>query len=175
MNGEPLTPDHGAPVRLVVPGWYGCACIKWVNEIRLVDETTEVTSQMQEYATRTHQSGTPKLAVEYEPATIDAAAMPIRVEQWLVEQKTRYRIIGIHWGGSEPIRELRIQFRPGEGYITVDDLHTRPANMWGFWTYVWTPKTAGNYEIRMQISEPAMRTRRLDAGHYARTVKITDI
>ena len=35
MNGEPLPLDHGAPVRLVVPGWYGCAWIKWVNEIRL--------------------------------------------------------------------------------------------------------------------------------------------
>ena len=32
MNGEPLTADHGAPVRLVVPGWYGCCWIKWVNE-----------------------------------------------------------------------------------------------------------------------------------------------
>ncbi|MGH9172754.1 MAG: molybdopterin-dependent oxidoreductase, partial [Vicinamibacterales bacterium] len=31
MNGEPLTPNHGAPVRLVVPGWYGCSWIKWVN------------------------------------------------------------------------------------------------------------------------------------------------
>ena len=36
MNGEPLPPDHGMPVRLVVPGWYGCAWIKWVNGIRLV-------------------------------------------------------------------------------------------------------------------------------------------
>ncbi len=34
MNGHALTPDHGAPVRLVVPGWYGCAWIKWVNDIR---------------------------------------------------------------------------------------------------------------------------------------------
>jgi DMSO/TMAO reductase YedYZ molybdopterin-dependent catalytic subunit len=29
MNGKPLTKDHGAPIRLIVPGWYGCACIKW--------------------------------------------------------------------------------------------------------------------------------------------------
>jgi DMSO/TMAO reductase YedYZ molybdopterin-dependent catalytic subunit len=35
MNGQPLTKDHGAPIRLIVPGWYGCACIKWVNEITL--------------------------------------------------------------------------------------------------------------------------------------------
>jgi DMSO/TMAO reductase YedYZ molybdopterin-dependent catalytic subunit len=37
MNGNPLTPDHGAPVRLVVPGWGGTASIKWLTEIRITD------------------------------------------------------------------------------------------------------------------------------------------
>src|SRR5256884_4995300 len=44
MNGKPLTPDHGAPGRLVVPGWYGCACIKWVTAISFVDDAAEATS-----------------------------------------------------------------------------------------------------------------------------------
>jgi sulfane dehydrogenase subunit SoxC len=35
MNGNPLTPDHGAPVRLVVPGWGGTASIKWLTEMRV--------------------------------------------------------------------------------------------------------------------------------------------
>ena len=35
MNGEPLTPAHGAPVRLVVPGWYGMANVKWVTTLSL--------------------------------------------------------------------------------------------------------------------------------------------
>lgn len=175
MNGEPLTRDHGAPVRLIVPGWYGCVCIKWVNDIRLIDETAEATSQMQEYATRTHQNGIPKLAADYQPATIDAAAMPVRVEKWLVGRRIMYRIVGIHWGGSAPIRTLGIQFRPGEKYSRVDDLRERTGNTWGFWTHVWTPTSVGNYEIRMQVSEPALRTRRLDIGYYKRTVKITDV
>jgi len=37
MNGNPLTPDHGAPVRMVVPGWGGTASIKWLTEIRITD------------------------------------------------------------------------------------------------------------------------------------------
>ena len=59
LNGAPLPADHGAPVRLVVPGWYGCTCIKWVNELRFVGEEEPATSQMREFASRTHQSGTP--------------------------------------------------------------------------------------------------------------------
>ena len=67
MNGQPLTPDHGAPIRLILPGWYGCACIKWVNEIAPVDAGAEATSQMREYAARTHQHGMPERAADYRP------------------------------------------------------------------------------------------------------------
>src|SRR5215831_8420159 len=65
LDGAPLPPDHGAPVRLVVPGWYGCTCIKWVNELRFVGEDEPATSQMQEFASRTMQTGTPALARDY--------------------------------------------------------------------------------------------------------------
>src|SRR5260370_48710 len=85
MNGQPLSKDHGAPVRLIMPGWYGCASIKWVNAITLVDDFFLAESQMQDFAARTHQQGLPKLAIDYRPAIIDQAAMPIPVEKWLVE------------------------------------------------------------------------------------------
>ena len=55
INGHPLSVDHSAPTRLVVPGWYGCACIKWVKEITVVDEDAAATSQMKEYAVRTRR------------------------------------------------------------------------------------------------------------------------
>ena len=38
MNGEPLPPQHGFPLRLVVPGWYGMTNVKWLERITLVDE-----------------------------------------------------------------------------------------------------------------------------------------
>jgi len=48
-----------------------------------VDDAAESTSQMLEYATRTHQNGSPRLAKDFLPARIDHAAMPIRVEKWM--------------------------------------------------------------------------------------------
>ena len=48
LNRQPLPRDHGSPIRLVVPGWYGCISIKCVNEITLVEEAVEATSQMRE-------------------------------------------------------------------------------------------------------------------------------
>src|SRR5260370_15921796 len=117
MNGESLTRDHGAPVRVVVPGWYGCTCIKWVNAITFVDENAPATSQMQEFAARTHQQGVPKLARDYRAAAIDQAAMPIRVEKWLVDGRIKYQVVGLLWGGSRPVKMVEIRFYPEEDYV----------------------------------------------------------
>jgi DMSO/TMAO reductase YedYZ molybdopterin-dependent catalytic subunit len=175
MNGEPLTPDHGAPVRLVVPGWYGCACIKWVNMIGPVDEAAEPTSQMQEYAARTHQRGLPARASEYQPATIDPAAMPVRIEKWLVAGKVKFKVIGIVWGGLQPADNLQIRFRPEEPYVPVSRVQPAANSPWGLWTHVWAPRQPGVYRIRLRLADPSIRTRRLDTGFYVRQVEIDRI
>jgi len=175
MNGRPLTRDHGAPVRLVAPGWYGCTCIKWVKAITFVDENFLATSQMQEFAARTHQQGIPKLARDYRPATIDQAAMPIRVEKWFVDGRIKYRVVGILWGGSRPVKALEIRFNPEEDYVRVADFSQTANDPWSFWSHVWTPKTAGPYMIRLRVADPPVNTRRLDSGYYVRSVEVTEI
>lgn len=172
MNGQPLTRDHGAPLRLLVPGWYGCACIKWVNEIALVDNDVEATSQMQEYSARTGQSGAPKFAKDYHPAIIEPAATPVRVERWLVDGKIKFRLVGILWGGTRPVQALEIRFNPEEDYVPVDELRQAGNNTWSFWTYAWTPKSAGTYLIRLRVKGAGMPTKRLDSGYYLRSVDL---
>jgi DMSO/TMAO reductase YedYZ molybdopterin-dependent catalytic subunit len=175
MNGQPLTQDHGAPVRLVVPGWYGCACIKWVTGITLVDDTAEATSQMLEYTARTMQNGASKLAKDYQPAVIDQAAMPIRVEKWLIRGKIKYRVVGILWGGSQPVKDLRIRFNPEEEYVRIDNFHQLKNDPWSLWNHIWSPKEQGAYTIRLAVKDPPVQARRLDSGYYARTVEITEV
>jgi DMSO/TMAO reductase YedYZ molybdopterin-dependent catalytic subunit len=175
MNGEPLARDHGAPLRLVVPGWYGCCCIKWVNEVAFVDETAATTSQMQEYASRTMQKGVPQSLRDYEPATIDAAAMPIRVEKWAVGGKVKYRVVGILWGASPPAKSLEIRFNPEEDYAPVDHAEPPSAVTWSLWTHAWSPRAAGPYIIRLRVNDPHTRTRRLDVGAYVRSVEIDEV
>jgi len=175
MNGKPLTRDHGSPVRLVMPGWYGCTCIKWVNEITFVDDTAESTSQMQEFAARTLQDSAPQLARDFQPAVIDQAAMPVRVEKWKVGKSTRYRIIGILWGGKERIKTLEVRFDPPGEYVPVSFLRQEANDPWSFWTHVWEPKQPGVYAIRLRVKEPRVRARRLDAGFYERSLEITEV
>jgi DMSO/TMAO reductase YedYZ molybdopterin-dependent catalytic subunit len=176
MNGTSLPAHHGAPVRLVVPGWYACACIKWVRRIELVADEAEATSQMQEFAARTHQADGIALARDFLPAAIDVAAMPIRVEQWEVQGRPIYRVIGITWGGSAPADALQIRFETGGPWIDVSDFSRPPdAATWRLWTHRWRAAAPGRYHIVLRVKDPAVRTRRLDLFFYIRTVDITEV
>lgn len=175
MNGAPLTRDHGAPVRLMVPGWYGCTCIKWVNKISFVDETAAATSQMQEYASRTMQNGAPQIAREYAPATLEQAAMPIRIEKWASGEKIQYGVVGIAWGGTIPASKLQIRFNPEEDYVDVRSYKKSTNDAWTFWTHTWAPKQPGTYMIRLHFADTGVVARRLEAGYYMRSVEISEI
>lgn len=176
MNGAPLPRDHGAPIRLIVPGWYGCACIKWVNRVDLVADDAPATSQMREYASRTHQQGQPEWARDYEPAVIDTAAMPVRIEKWVDGQRILYRVIGVMWGGTKPTNALAIRFRVGEPWTRVEHCPL-PASTdaWTIWTHTWRPAAAGRYDIVLRVDDPSIRTRRLDIFFYTRAVVIDEV
>jgi DMSO/TMAO reductase YedYZ molybdopterin-dependent catalytic subunit len=189
MDGQPLTRDHGAPVRLVVPGWYGCTCIKWLTEIRAVPADSAPTPQMQEFAFRTMQRGSPKLARDYQPPAIDQAAMVTRVEKWRVGERIKYRVAGILWGGTAPVKRLEIRFNPEEDYVPVDEFGasvqqnapqssskgSNENDPWSFWSHSWSPSARGTYLLRLRVTEPAMQTRRLDMGFYVREIEITEV
>jgi len=176
LDGAALARDHGAPVRLVVPGWYGCTCIKWVDRITFVDDAAEATSQMTEYAGRTHQKGSPRLAREFEAARIDAAAMPIRVEKWRVAGRIKYRVVGLLWGGTGTVQALGIRFNPEEEFVRVQGLAVPQNGPWTLWWHEWSPAERGAYTIRLAVLEPSgVRTRRLDTGYYARSVEIEEV
>jgi len=176
MNGAPLPADHGAPVRLIVPGWYGCACIKWVNRIELVGDAAPATTQMREFAARTHQTGMPTLARDYERAVIDTAAMPVRVEKWTEGGRVFYRVVGIIWGGATPTNALSIRFKSGTPWVRVERCPLPESTLtWSLWSHTWRPSAPGRYQIVLKIDDPSIRTRRLDIFFYVREVDVDEV
>lgn len=176
MNGVPVPDDHGKPVRLVVPGWYGCTWIKWVNEIRLVGPDEAATTQMVEFAARTHQTDPHKLARDYSPADIQTAATPVRVEKRKTPSGLEYRIVGIVWGGTKPIDRLQIRFQKDGAFTPfsvcpVPKTHT----MWSLWEYRWKPTAPGTYDIALEVADQTVPQRRLKSGYYVRQVKVEEI
>ena len=174
MNGAPLSPDHGHPLRLVVPGWYGCTAIKWVNELALVDDEAPATDHMREYAGRTGQDpALPRRARDFKPASIDPAAVAVRVEKLGAPAGgSSYRIIGIVWGGRAPVRHLGIRLDPNAAFARVDEIGRGDGRTWALWSHRLPATAPGRYRIELAITGPRVRTRRLDAGFYAREIEI---
>lgn len=182
MNGQRLPLDHGAPVRLIVPGWYGCTSIKWVESVEVVAFDTPATSQMLEFATRTHQSGRPELARDYLPATLDFAAMPIAVDG--PDSGGGFRIHGIAWGDPDGVETLEIRCASAEpsaeggAWFRVEDFIVPARSSWSLWRHRFQPRQQGEVEIALRVGspgelgEPSVRTRRLDTGYYNRRVQV---
>ena len=177
MNGEPVPDDHGKPVRLAVPGWYGCSWIKWVNEIRLVGTDEQATSQMVEFAARTHQTEPHKYARDYAPAEIQTAATPVRVEKRKTPQGLEYRLVGIVWGGKTTVDRLQIRFGGADQPFTPFTICPAPKThtMWQLWEYRWKPEKPGTYDIALEVADQSVPQRRLKSGYYMRQVKIEEI
>lgn len=173
MNGEALPLDHGKPVRLVVPGWYGCAWIKWVHELRLVGNREPATSQMREFAGRTHQTARHALAADYAPPDIQAAATPVRVEKRRVSSGLEYRIVGIVWGGAKPMERLAIRFAADDPWkpFSICPIPTSHG-VWSLWEYRWRPAASGVYSITLQVLDSSVPQRRLATGYYMRQIQI---
>ncbi len=189
MNGTPLPKNHGAPVRLIIPGWYGCTEVKWVNEIKFVDRDQKATWQMLEFSDRTNQSPLrpplpkfykhpfgPDLARDYRPGTIDQAATPVRVEQWKLGGKIVYRIVGITWGGPTRSEKLTIRFATGRNTgsdpVPIKFCKAATSNsQYGIWTHFFTPPKKGYYFIQVRLEHSRTRGRQ-NSGHYDRGVVI---
>ncbi len=194
MNGQPLPKDHGAPVRLIIPGWYGCTEVKWVNEIKFVDDQEKATWQMLEFSDRTNQDTSrgeqpgfyrhpfgPVLAKDYKAATIDQTALPVRVEQWKVGGKLLYRIVGITWGGPVRSEKMKIRFMAGRKNASKwEPLQFCKAatlnSQYGIWVHTFAPPKRGYYHFQVRMEDPKVNhARRLQRGEYDRGVFIPDV
>mmetsp|Transcript_18974 Transcript_18974/g.37255 ORF Transcript_18974/g.37255 Transcript_18974/m.37255 type:complete len:699 (+) Transcript_18974:3-2099(+) len=116
LNGQPLPPDHGFPIRLVVPNWYGCTCIKWLRLIKFVDShRVKPTGQMFEFRTRVHMQSASSTTAYGWHAKQGLSATATRAELWrhLPSNSTYLKFVGLFWGGQadavNPLMDIDLQ------------------------------------------------------------------
>ena len=125
------------------------------------------------------QQGVPELVRDYRPALIEQAAMPTRIEKWIVEGKIRYRVTGITWGGFRPLSGMEIRFssesNSSEDFVPVNEFSQTTNDPWTFWSHTWMPSKPGLYFIQLKAKDSSVPSRRLDAGYYVRSVEIAEV
>ena len=114
MNGQPLPVEHGFPVRLIAPGWYGVANVKWLKRIELIDHRFAGRFMARDYVTfreRTDAAGNVTWTFQtVGPYRLKSA--PAKVTRTVKGTTSRYRVIGVAWGGSIARVEVSIDGGP---------------------------------------------------------------
>lgn len=142
MNGEPLPARNGAPLRLIAPGWYGIANVKWLQRIEVWNTRLANRFMARDYVT-VRQTGT-----EAEPVWTESGvgrallkSAPARV----IRNGDRYRIEGAAWGA--PIGSVEVRIDEGSWQRVQLDRSQQAEAAWVFWSFNWVNPTSGEHSI----------------------------
>jgi DMSO/TMAO reductase YedYZ molybdopterin-dependent catalytic subunit len=151
MNGEPLPPEHGFPARLIAPGWYGVANVKWLTLIELTSERFAGRFMARDYVTVREETRGGETVWTFTTVGKDRLkSAPARVTR----TGARHTITGVAWGA--PISRVE---------VSIDGGPFRPARLrgqlsggkysWRFWTYDWGTPAAGEHTVRSRAYDTA--------------------
>ena len=148
LNGEPLRRDHGAPLRLVMPGWYGVANVKWLAEIHLQENRFLGNYQARWYRTVRAVGGSGELTdgdtqfVETEVTRLNLKSVIARVRK----TASGHRIHGFVLNDGTPLKSVEVKVDDGPWQpALLDPANTRYS--WKLFTYEWKGAAAGEHTI----------------------------
>jgi DMSO/TMAO reductase YedYZ molybdopterin-dependent catalytic subunit len=153
MNGEALPAVNGAPVRLIAPGWYGVANVKWLDRIEIWDTRYAGRFMAKDYVT-VRQDGTaedPNWTQSLVGRTLLKSA-PARV----VRSGDNVQIEGAAWGA--PIRHVEVKIDDGPWQRATLDRSERAEYAWTFWTYDWGTPPSGEHTVTARAIDTNGRT-----------------
>ena len=142
MNGAPLTPLHGFPLRLIAPGWYGVANVKWLERIQVLPTRYEGRFMGRDYVTmRNEQHGTDTVTRFTLVGHDLLKSAPAKV----VRKDGQYRIIGAAWG--PPVARVEVSIDGGPWQPATLDEGAGAKFAWTLWSLAWGTPAAGEHTI----------------------------
>ena len=165
MNGDDLPPEHGFPLRAIVPGWYAMASVKWLQRIIVIDRPFNGYYQTIDYAywKRTeyaHWERGENIA-ELTPLTeMQVKAEIARPEKGeTVPANTRLRIHGAAWASDAEIAKVELSTDGGKTWNDAELLGRSSLNAWRLWEYNWqTPAQSGKQTLIARATDSVGRT-----------------
>jgi DMSO/TMAO reductase YedYZ molybdopterin-dependent catalytic subunit len=146
MGGEPLAAAHGSPVRLVVPGWYGMASVKWLVEIREIPEPFRGHFQTEEYVYRGRKSGSRGIPV----ARMRVRSVIARPRDGEALPRGPVEIAGSAWSGEAPVRSVRVSVNGGRSWSEADLGRSPSRHAAVAWRLRWSAPDRGRHVILAQ-------------------------
>ncbi len=150
MNGRPLEPQHGYPLRLLVPGWYGMASVKWLHRIEAADEPFQGYQMVGSY--RYSQSADDP----GEPVTL-IQVRALMVPPGIPDFASRVRLLpagevtltGRAWAGRRDVARVEVSTDAGHTWAEAELEEAVAPFAWRGWSYIWKAKP-GRYTLSVR-------------------------
>jgi sulfite oxidase len=160
MNGQPLPDIHGAPARLIVPGWDGTSSVKWVTRLTAADQQTAGFFMNPGYRY-------PKYALAPgsapKPAELEVIeGMPVKSTITAPEDQSRMpmgavTIRGFAWAGEHAIDRVDVSTDGGSRWQPAELTGAKLPFAWRLWRVEWKPSQPGYYSILSRATDSAGR------------------
>ena len=145
MNGEPLTREHGSPLRLVVPGWYGIAWIKWLNRIEVLDHRYMGKYMSTEYVTLRGEERDEKTI--WRLTSVSAMNVKSIVARAVKLPGGTVRFTGAAWTDGTPLDRVEIKIDQGPWLKTTLDRRQTAKYCWTFFSFDWKNPGIGEHTV----------------------------
>ena len=156
MNGAPLLPQHGFPLRLLVPGWYGMTSVKWLASISVIAKPFQGYQHTAAYRYRgtEEDEGTPVTRIQPR-----ALMVPPGIPDFNTRERTvaagPCHLEGRAWSGWAPVTRVEVSTDDGETWADaeLEPLETR----WGWrgWRFEWAADEPGEYVLCCRAQDEA--------------------
>jgi DMSO/TMAO reductase YedYZ molybdopterin-dependent catalytic subunit len=156
INGRPLPPQHGFPLRLIVPGWYGMAHVKWLRSITVTERPFAGYQQAAAYHYRTTEGDSGVSVSRMLPrALMVPPGVPDFMSRVRFLKPATEVVEGRAWSGLAPIVKVEFSSDGGGSWSAAELEDAVSPYAWRRWTYRWDATRPGDYELCARATDAA--------------------
>jgi DMSO/TMAO reductase YedYZ molybdopterin-dependent catalytic subunit len=159
MNGDWLEPEHGYPLRLFVPGWYGVASVKWLRRIEVLDHPFTGYFQSVKYTVQRRRGAELETEV-VGPMVVKTEVLRPRAGEVLGVGGNRF--FGVAWAGEEEIARVEVSTDGGRTWDAAGLIGPQAAYSWTLWEYFWEAHQPGEYTVLVRAVSAGGKTQPAD-------------
>lgn len=173
MNGAPLAPRHGAPLRAVVGGWYGMASVKWLKRILVVTEPFQGFYQTLDYSYFRRVAGIPTLTPITTMQVKSQIARPAPHD--VIPADRPYSIVGAAWAGEHDVVRVDVSVDGGHSWSPAELAPEKAPFCWRLWRFDWKSPRRGIHRLMARATDDRGNTQPMQRDPDRRTYMISHV
>jgi DMSO/TMAO reductase YedYZ molybdopterin-dependent catalytic subunit len=150
LNGEPLTKHQGAPLRLIVPGWYGVANVKWLSQVHAQEE-----QYLGKYQARWYRTVRGEM-VDGEMRWNETAVTHMQLKSFIARvtrDGSRHRVLGVVLNDGTPLKSVEVKVDEGPWQPAAMDPSTTAKYSWKLFNFTWNGATPGEHTLVSRVTD----------------------